>query len=47
MAAVGKGNARRAPDNPSALFLPYQNRWIKDTSRLKLMEKGRQIGLSW
>ncbi|MFA5688588.1 MAG: terminase family protein [Kiritimatiellales bacterium] len=28
-------------------FLPYQARWIQDMSRLKLMEKSRQIGLSW
>src|SRR4051812_23538450 len=28
-------------------FLPYQNRWINDTSRLKIMEKSRQIGLSF
>ncbi|WOO41170.1 terminase large subunit domain-containing protein [Rubellicoccus peritrichatus] len=28
-------------------FLPYQQRWIEDRSRLKLMEKSRQIGLSW
>lgn len=28
-------------------FLPYQAKWIKDTSRLKLMEKSRQIGISW
>lgn len=41
------GNARIIPDNPEALFLPYQGKWIKDRSRLKLMEKGRQIGLSW
>lgn len=31
----------------SKLFLPYQAAWIKDASRLKLMEKARQIGLSW
>ncbi len=31
----------------SKLFLPYQARWIRDNSRLKLMEKSRQIGLSW
>ena len=31
----------------SSFFLPYQSRWIKDSSRLKLMEKSRQIGLSW
>ncbi len=28
-------------------FLPYQRRWIRDTSRLKLMEKSRQIGMTW
>lgn len=28
-------------------FLPYQAAWIKDNSRLKLMQKSRQIGLSW
>ncbi len=29
------------------LFLPFQRRWINDRSRLKLMEKSRQIGMSW
>jgi phage FluMu gp28-like protein len=28
-------------------FLRYQSRWIRDSSRLKLMEKCRQVGLSW
>lgn len=28
-------------------FLSYQSRWILDEARLKLMEKSRQIGLSW
>ena len=28
-------------------FLPYQQRWIKDASRLKIMEKSRQVGISW
>lgn len=41
------GNAKVIPANPNDVFLPYQAGWIKDTSRLKLMEKGRQIGLSW
>jgi phage FluMu gp28-like protein len=27
-------------------FLPYQRRWINDNSRLKIVEKSRQIGLS-
>ncbi len=39
--------ARIVPANPAGLFLPYQERWIKDYSRLKIMEKARQIGLSW
>ena len=43
----GRGKARVAPANPGALFLPYQQRWIDDRSRLKLMEKSRQIGISW
>lgn len=42
-----KGNAKIIPANPGGLFLPYQERWIVDRSRLKLMEKARQIGLSW
>lgn len=32
---------------PSKFFLPYQAKWIKDPSRLKIMQKSRQIGLSW
>ena len=28
-------------------MLPYQRAWINDTSRLKLMIKSRQIGISW
>jgi len=42
-----KGNAKVIPANPDGIFLPFQSKWIKDTSRLKLMEKSRQIGLSW
>jgi phage FluMu gp28-like protein len=42
-----KGAAKCVPKDRDAIFLPYQERWIKDTSRLKVMEKGRQIGLSW
>ena len=45
--ATHKGRARVIPANPDAIFLPYQAKWIKDQSRLKLMEKSRQIGLSW
>ena len=42
-----RGNAKIIPAEPNRIFLPYQRRWIDDGSRLKLMEKGRQIGLSW
>ncbi|MFI3218371.1 MAG: terminase family protein [Methylococcales bacterium] len=41
------GNAKIIPDNPKGLFLRDQEKWIKDGSRLKLMEKARQIGISW
>lgn len=41
------GNALVVPANPKAIFLPYQDRWIRDRSRLKLFEKSRQIGISW
>lgn len=41
------GRARIKPANPDALFLDYQARWVQDRSRLKLMEKSRQIGISW
>lgn len=42
-----RGNARVIPANTDGIFLPFQSRWIKDDSRLKLMEKSRQIGISW
>jgi phage FluMu gp28-like protein len=29
------------------LLLPYQSRWVKDKSRLKIAEKSRQIGWTW
>lgn len=39
--------AKCIPENPKALFLPYQTRWKNDNSRLKIMEKSRQIGMTW
>lgn len=42
-----KGNALIIPANQEGIFLPFQARWIKDDSRLKLMEKSRQVGISW
>jgi phage FluMu gp28-like protein len=44
---IQQGNAKNVPDDPGRTFLPYQQRWIDDHSRLKLMEKSRQIGISW
>lgn len=31
----------------TSFFLPYQRRWIEDDSPIKIMEKSRQIGISW
>lgn len=42
-----RGNAKCIPNDPDRTFLPYQWRWVEDESRLKLMEKSRQIGISW
>ena len=42
-----KGRAKCIPKDRGAIFLPFQAAWIKDESRLKLMEKSRQIGISW
>lgn len=42
-----RGNAKNIPRHPGRVFLPYQTAWVDDKSRLKLMEKSRQIGLSW
>lgn len=47
MTTKPKGRARVIPANPDAIFLPFQSAWIQDPSRLKLMEKSRQIGISW
>ncbi len=35
-----------SPLNPR-YFLPYQRKWIRDASRFKIMEKSRQIGISY
>lgn len=40
------GRAKIIPQKDT-LFLPYQERWIRDRSRIKFMEKSRQIGISW
>ncbi len=40
------GNAKIIPPS-DALLLPYQKRWVLDPARIKVMEKSRQIGISW
>jgi phage FluMu gp28-like protein len=35
------------PADNESLLLPYQKKWLRDDSRLKLMEKSRQIGMTW
>lgn len=42
-----RGNAKSIPRDPKRFFLPYQEAWREDRSRLKLMEKSRQIGISY
>lgn len=43
-----KAHVGRAKIKPAecVFFLPGQARWIRDQSRLKLMEKGRQLGIT-
>jgi phage FluMu gp28-like protein len=40
------GRAKVIPAE-NKLLLPYQEAWVKDTSRLKICEKSRQIGYTW
>lgn len=39
--------AKNKPQLEMGIFLPYQWHWIQDRSRIKLVEKSRQIGFSW
>lgn len=41
-----QGRAKNRPVRDT-LLLPYQAKWVKDNSRLKLCEKSRQIGWTW
>lgn len=40
------GNAKNIPAK-NTLLLPYQAAWVRDGARLKIMEKSRQVGISW
>ncbi|MFU8894014.1 MAG: terminase large subunit domain-containing protein [Luteolibacter sp.] len=41
---MGKAKVKLAKNT---LLLPYQERWVRDDSRLKIAEKSRQIGWTW
>lgn len=41
---MGAAKVKLAKD---ALLLPFQEKWVKDRSRLKIAEKSRQIGWTW
>ena len=43
---VFEGKAKVRPERDT-LLLPYQSAWVLDESQMKLMEKSRQIGISW
>ncbi|MBW4648925.1 MAG: hypothetical protein KME06_09505 [Kastovskya adunca ATA6-11-RM4] len=36
-----------APEEVPKILLPYQQRWLADTSGIKLYTKSRRIGISW
>lgn len=38
---------KMAPEDVPSLLLPYQQKWIADTSGIKLYTKSRRIGISW
>ncbi len=40
------GRAKVIPER-DAILLPYQVKWVRDKSRLKIAEKSRQIGWTW
>ena len=40
------GRAKNIPEK-NTLLLPYQAKWVKDSARLKICEKSRQIGWTW
>lgn len=41
-----RGRAKNIPARDT-LLLPYQAKWVRDRSRLKMCEKSRQIGWTW
>ena len=44
---VSVSNNTEGPGERETFFLPYQRAWIRDDSPLKIIEKSRQIGISF
>ncbi|MEP7041863.1 MAG: hypothetical protein ABI843_02305, partial [Dokdonella sp.] len=42
-----KGLPDTASADAPAVLLPYQQRWVADSSPLKVSEKSRRTGLTW
>jgi phage FluMu gp28-like protein len=40
-------NPLQIPEADTTYFLPYQLRWLDDNTPLKIMEKSRQIGMTY
>ena len=47
MSAARKSGKAGSAGREESYFLPYQAAWIRDESRLKIVEKSRQIGFSY
>jgi len=46
-AIQGEMTAKRTTEASGKYFLPYQQAWVRDASPLKIMEKSRQVGISY
>jgi len=47
MTAVVSATTSAASHEAPTVLLPYQQRWLADTSPLKIIEKSRRTGLTW
>lgn len=45
--ALGEQAEYKFEQRAPAVLLPYQQRWLADKSKVKVVEKSRRIGLSW
>lgn len=47
MRALGEAAEYKFEARTPTVLLPYQQRWLADKSKVKVVEKSRRIGLSW